>query len=225
MIYTNLEFPKLPSRPYFFTNFVQTVDGKVYVLENSKQYWPIGSEKDRETFLYLRSVSDCLVHGKNSALHYKTVDTLNKYNKSLPYFVVTNHPDQALADILQNDHGIKPYLVVSKSVKVPESFKDIVEIVTIGENEVNLEEFSKYLFDKGYKSALVEGGPNLVGQFLKQNLLDEVFLTIAPKLFGDKNNTLTMIEGMLLPPEDIKTLKLLSLKEYEGEIYLRYMVN
>jgi len=38
MLYPNLKFPKFSDRPFFYTNFVQTIDGKVGVKEEG--YWP-----------------------------------------------------------------------------------------------------------------------------------------------------------------------------------------
>jgi dihydrofolate reductase len=37
----------------------------------------------------------------------------------------------------------------------------------------------------GYKSAVLGGGTNLNSQFLKKGLIDEIWLTIEPKIFGD----------------------------------------
>lgn len=89
----------------------------------------------------------------------------------------------------------------------------------------DLKQLSKDLYKKGYKNILVEGGPTLLGSFLKKNLMDEIFLTIAPKIFGsEKGSTLTLVENYLFPKEAIKKLKLLSVKQIENELYLRYKV-
>lgn len=37
----------------------------------------------------------------------------------------------------------------------------------------------------GYKSAVLGGGANLNSQFLKKGLIDEIWLTLEPKIFGD----------------------------------------
>lgn len=72
---------------------------------------------------------------------------------------------------------------------------------------------------------LIEGGPTILASFLKEGLIDEIFLTIAPKIFGSKYpSTLTMVEGYLFPKQSIKKLKLLSVKPIGNEIYLRYQI-
>ena len=50
-----------------------------------------------------------------------------------------------------------------------------------GEPEKVLEELEKM----GYKSAILGGGAYLNTQFLKKKLIDEIWLTIEPKIFGD----------------------------------------
>lgn len=189
MLYPNLKFPKISGRPFFYTNFVQTVDGKVAVKEAG--YWPIGSKLDHQVLLELRAYADCLIHGKNLAKEFgeATRKSLSKLNfKSLR---------KKLGKPLN-----LPYYVASR----------------------NLAELVKEFKRKGYKQILVEGGPTLLGSFLKENLMDEVFLTIAPKIYGSKpNSTITLVEGILLPPNKLK-LKLISVKKIKDELFLRYSV-
>jgi riboflavin biosynthesis pyrimidine reductase len=88
----------------------------------------------------------------------------------------------------------------------------------------NLKKLSSDLYKKGYRHVLVEGGPTLLGSFLKENLIGEIFLTIAPKIYGSQNlTTLNLVEGILFPPDEIK-LKLLSVKQIGNELFLRYQV-
>jgi len=176
MFYPNLNFPKTAGRPFFYTNFVSTVDGKV------SGYWPLGSSNDHKVLMELRSYADVLVHGKNL---YKQFGEITKKSLSrlpnLIYYPITEH--------------ISPK-------KLADDF-----------------------YKKGYRNVLVEGGPTLLGSFLKEHLLDEIFLTIAPKIFGSKTGaTLTLVEGILFPPNKIKNLQLLSVKQVKNELFLRYRV-
>lgn len=214
MIYKNLKFPSYSNRPFFYTNFVQTVDGKVQVLKNSKGYWPIGSLADHKVLLELRAYADCLIHGKNLGLQFGevTLKSLSdpSFKKSrkglgkdpdLPYFIVTSKPP-SLTHLLKAK-TIKPTIVSS-----------------------NLKSLVEQLKEAGYKHVLVEGGPHLLASFLKDDLLDEIFLTIAPKIFGNENqSTLTLVEGCLFPPAKVKKFKLISVKKVGDEVFLRYRVN
>lgn len=188
MLYPNLKFPKAVKRPFFYTNFVQTVDGKVAVKE--KGYWPIGSRVDYQVLTELRSYADALIHGGNLARQFGE-QTVKSFKK--PYYVITNHP-QSLNNLNAN--------------------------IFSG----NLSSLVKKLQEQGYKYVLVEGGPTLLGSFLKMGLIDEIFLTIAPKIYGSKmGSTQTLVEGILLPPNQYK-LKLISVKKIKDELFLRYSV-
>lgn len=73
------------------------------------------------------------------------------------------------------------------------------------------------------KRILIEGGPSLIGSFLEEDLMDEIFLTITPKIFGNKaGKTLTLVENILFPANKIKNLRVLSVKKIGDEIFLRY---
>jgi 2,5-diamino-6-(ribosylamino)-4(3H)-pyrimidinone 5'-phosphate reductase len=69
---------------------------------------------------------------------------------------------------------------------------------------------------------LVEGGPALNYSLVSLGLVDELFLTLAPKLLGgERPDALTMLEGLLLSPNDIEP-KLVSVHLFEDELFLRY---
>lgn len=67
---------------------------------------------------------------------------------------------------------------------------------------------------------LVEGGPRLNRTLISRGLLDELFLTVAPKLLGGTPDEIkTIMEGSIPVP---KNLSLISIHLAGGEIFLRY---
>lgn len=205
MFYPNLRFPEIKGRPFFYTNFVQTLDGKVAVKKSG--YWPIGSKKDHQILVELRAYADALIHGGNLAREFGEV-TLKNING--PGF-------KALRKKLGKNPDLPYYAVSTK----PESFKKSLGWQSISTPRVS--SLVRKLQQKGYKHVLVEGGPTLLGSFLREGLVDEVFLTIAPKIYGtEEKTTLTLIEGILFSPLQIKKLKLVSVKKSGNEVFLRY---
>lgn len=190
MLYPNLKFSEsLKNRPFFYTNFVQTIDGKVAV--GKPGYWPIGSKLDYQVLLELRAYADCLIHGGNLAKEFGEITKKSLGKSSF----------KKLRGKLGKNPNL-PYYV---------AFRDLQKLV----NELK---------EKGYKHILVEGGPTVLGSFLKEDLIDEVFLTIAPKIYGSKaNSTKTLVEGILLPPNKFQ-LKLISVKKIKDELFLRYKI-
>lgn len=206
MIYQNLQLPKKDNRPFFYTNFVVTLDGKAQILKNTSAYWPLGSKNDHEVLHILRAHADVLIHGKNLGVEFGKItqtslakeefknkrQALGK-NPNLPYYIMTDHPED---------------FELSKATIVGSDLQALV----------------KKLERQGFQNVLIEGGPHLLGSFLKENLLDEVFLTITPKIVGnEKDATITLVEGVLFPPNQIN-LKLISVENIDDEVFLRYSV-
>ena len=64
---------------------------------------------------------------------------------------------------------------------------------------------------------LCEGGPTLLGSLQAAGLVDELFLTIAPKLAG--GGAPRILEGGLA---EVADLQLVWLLEHDGELFARY---
>lgn len=73
------------------------------------------------------------------------------------------------------------------------------------------------LDEMGYKSAVLGGGAGLNTQFLEKNLIDEIWLTIEPKIFG---------EGLGIFNGDFDLdLKLLSVEKInENSVVVKYEI-
>lgn len=73
----------------------------------------------------------------------------------------------------------------------------------------------------GLQVILTEGGPSLVAQLLDEGLLDELFVTTSPRLFGRKtgDGRKSLVEGVNL---DGTALDLLSVRRHESHLFLRY---
>lgn len=213
-VYDKNIFDAVKKSPFFYSNFVMTIDGKIQVLDSqSARYWPIGSKLDFDTLLWLRAHADVLIHGKNTALGFNTLKTLGKKEltakrkklgkkNKLIYMVLSNHPDDKLLNGLKN-----PPPEVKSCILKGSDLKGLV----------------RYFRKNKLHKILVEGGPTLMASFLKENLIDEMFVTIAPKIFGNSNNkTITMVENHLFAPDKVPQFKLLSAKNINNELYLRY---
>lgn len=113
--------------------------------------------------------------------------------------------EKKLRIVLTKDH--KKYL--KQTIKYQLEFSN--------ENPKNL---IKRMSELGYKKMLLVGGGTLNGSFLKQNLVDELYLTIEPKIFGEGKNIVT---GQLLNTKMI----LIKLKKINktGTILLEYKIN
>lgn len=85
------------------------------------------------------------------------------------------------------------------------------------EGRVDLPALLRSLRREGVRALLCEGGPRLHGSLQAAGLVDELFLTIAPKLAG--GGAPRILEGEL---PDVASLELAWLLEEDGELFARY---
>ncbi|HUC07642.1 MAG TPA: dihydrofolate reductase family protein [Solirubrobacterales bacterium] len=95
--------------------------------------------------------------------------------------------------------------------------KRLIVVESGPSGRVDLKALLSSLREEGVRALLCEGGPTLHGALQAAGLVDELFLTIAPKLSGGEAPRI--IEGVL--PETSE-LELAWLLEHDGELFARY---
>jgi 2,5-diamino-6-(ribosylamino)-4(3H)-pyrimidinone 5'-phosphate reductase len=98
------------------------------------------------------------------------------------------------------------------------------------EKEVDFEDmFKKLKEDYGAERVTIQSGGTLNSIFIREGLVDELSIVIAPCLIGGKD-TPSLVDGRsLVTDEDLKCIKSLELKEVnklkDNYLHLRYIVN
>jgi riboflavin biosynthesis pyrimidine reductase len=78
------------------------------------------------------------------------------------------------------------------------------------------------LRERGHDRVLTEGGPQLFGELVAAGLVDELFLTASPVLFGDAPPAIG-ITGCLGPAGEPRArAELLSLRRHGSHLFVRY---
>jgi riboflavin biosynthesis pyrimidine reductase len=103
-----------------------------------------------------------------------------------------------------------------------ENYGDIGRRLVVVESgpqgRVDLPALLRSLREEGVRAVMCEGGPTLHGALQAQGLVDDLFLTIAPKLTGGGVPP-RILEGEL---DDAIPLELAWLLEESGELFARY---
>lgn len=91
----------------------------------------------------------------------------------------------------------------SAAKKFPKS--DHCEVVCLSSKleRINLREVLEYLAAQEVNTILVEAGANLVGSLMQHNLVDELVIYMAPKLFGDTAQGMTSLEPIATMDERV----------------------
>jgi riboflavin biosynthesis pyrimidine reductase len=213
-----LHFPAHEDRPYAVANFVASVDGRAAFQGRSG---PLSDDGDRALFHALRERVDAVIVGTG------TLRT-ERYGRLIK--------DED-ARRRRTEYGLEPdplACVVTRSGKLPLDIPLFSEerVVVFAPQAVNglkttlIEPAELTLAtvlrrlrqDYGVGSLLCEGGPTLFGSLVHEELIDELFLTISPKLVGGGSAPTITRGAELAAPADVQ---LTSLLERDGSLFLR----
>jgi len=213
------------SRPYVILSAAISIDGKIATrIGNSK----LSSTKDFVRLHKLRSKVDGIIVGKNTVM--KDDPLLNvRYTKGKnPVRIILDSKGNisAKSKILQTSNKIPTIIVVSKEItktNLQKLNKFPVEIIVVGKNSVNIKSLLKKLSKKNFKSVLVEGGGTINWEFVKQNLFDEMIITLSPFLIGG-NDAISLIQGIGFDKiSKSPNLRLKSTKRLKNHLVLNYL--
>jgi riboflavin biosynthesis pyrimidine reductase len=222
--------PPWPDRPWLMLNMVTSVDG---ATATSGRSGGLGTPADRLVFTVLRSLADIIVvaAGTVRAEHYHPVHLSDERRAqrqqrgqaALPRLaIVSRHLDLDAHGPLFSP-GVDPPIVITSPgadrARRTELTAAGADLVLAGTGaDVDLRTALRTLGDLGASVVLCEGGPTLNGALLAADLIDEVCLTIAPRLVGGESSRLA--HG--LERADLERLVLRRALEDDGALFLRY---
>lgn len=220
-----------PKKVWFRANMVQTLDGSI--LDSQGKIDLITNEIDKAVFRLLRQLSDVIIVGSNTANTNKYEDIkVSDSNKELrkklklqqkPRLAIITNNFNLEKDFFEKWKDINPPIIYTnmQNESRVKNITNYAEIVFCGEKEVNLKNMKKDLINRSFKRILCEGGPNFLSSLFKQNLIDELDLTLQVKLSQVKN-ALKITSGHSFDPA--VELKPLQVIQHENTLLLRYLV-
>lgn len=214
-------------RPYTVVNFISSADGRATFGGRSA---PLGDPADRELFHALRGQAEAVLAGTATI-------RAERYGRLIPdrdrrqRRIDAGHSPEPLACVVTRSGNVPteaPLFSESEARIVVfgplglelGSVEAQVEVVDLDPGELTLTTAMRRLRSGfGIRSLLCEGGPTLFGALLMEGLVDELFLTFAPKLTGGGTSP-TITSGPELP--ELQPLELIWALEHESSLYLRY---
>jgi 5-amino-6-(5-phosphoribosylamino)uracil reductase len=211
-------------RPFVAMNFAATVDGRATIAGVSG---PIGSSTDTAMLAGLRTRFDAVMIGAGTmrAERYGRPVTSREKRERRERIGLAREPLMVIVsgrlDLpwdapLFTEDGSRVLVFTASEVEPPETTADVRVVRHAG--AVDLVEALRHLRrEAGVRALLSEGGPRLHAQMQAGGVVDDLFLTIAPKLSG--GTAPRIIEGDL---PAVAPLELTWLLEEEGELFARY---
>lgn len=227
----------LPER-IVYGNFVTSIDGVAAIAgrKTSSAVISGGEPADRFVMALLRAAADAVVVGSGTVREHAGPWTAERAfpaaadlfrrvraesSAETPTLVVVtasgelppDHPSLGSAVVVTTSSGAR---AIAGGKAAP------AEVIDLGDaGEVDPREAIDRLHERGYRRILTEGGPTLMGSMLGAGVVDQLFLTISPKLIGDGSGrpSLTGATDLL---ERGPGMRLLSVRRAEDYLFLRY---
>lgn len=223
-------------RPSVAVNFAVTWDGKV----STRNFTPadFSSKSDKRRLLEIRSTGDALLLGYSTVKHDNMsmglpdeslrARRVRRRQAPFPLRVIVSNSGRI-------DPGLKVFrrdfspVVIYSTARMPRR----VQTALAGKaalhlhpgGTVDLEKMLAHLRScYKVKRLACEGGPSLFRALLAGNLVDEINLTLCPRVFGGgRAPTLTGLPGGFLPRP--VSCALAAMEVRDGECFLRYRVS
>lgn len=216
-----------PDRPFTVVNFVASADGRAAFNGRSA---PLSDPGDRVMFHGLREQVDAVMAGtatmRNERYGRLVRDPQRRARRAASGLapdplacLVTRSGDVPVNIPLFADPSSRVTVFTPRPLQL-DGAAARVDVVTLDPGELTLTTVLRRLrTDHDVRALLCEGGPTLFGALLKEELVDELFLTIAPRLTGGGTDpTVTTGPALARPTE----LRLVWALEREGTMFLRY---
>ena len=218
-------------RPWLVVNFATTADGRVTIDGRSG---PIGDDGDTELFRRLRGQVDALLVGTGTlaAERYGPVSRRPEVRAAREALglvpeppIVTLTRSGVLPEEIPLYDAAESHLIVFTTPDAPEPPHAAATITLIRLDPAELTPTTvlrRLRAEHNIHSLLCEGGPTLFGALLRERLVDELFLTLAPQLAGGGTGP-SLTEGAALA--EPAGLRLEWVLERNASMYLRYAVS
>ena len=213
------------SRPHVILSGAISIDGKIATKTNDSK---LSSENDFERLHKLRSSVDAILVGKNTVSRDNPLLTVRHVKGKNPIRIILDSKGtiSRTSKILQSSNTVPTIIAISKKTtkkNLAKLEKFPIEIISTGNDSVNLKSLLKKLSQKKIKTILVEGGGTVNWEFVKQNLFDEMILTLSPFLIGGEDSTPYLRGTGFNKISNSPNLRLKSVKRLKNHVVLHYV--
>jgi riboflavin-specific deaminase-like protein len=213
-------------RPYVVLNMVSTLDGRAALEGNTRG---LGGEEDRKLFHLLRTAGDALLVGAGTA-------RIERYGEAVKDEQLRAARERRGLDPVQPTVIVSGRMLLPSDLPLLQATGAPVIVATAADHElegvdadVRYERtgddlallLARLRSEHGFRSLVCEGGPTLASHLLAAGLIDELFLSLAPKLTGGGDEPTITTGRELREPAGAE---LVWLCEADGELFTRWRV-
>ncbi len=223
------DYPSSVDRPWVQVNFVSSPDGAVTVGGKSHG---LSGPADKKVFMLGRTLGDVILVGAGTAAieGYAGVQSGEIRAAVRSRLGLSPVPPIAVVSRRATIDPSSPLVasplvptIVFTCAAAPASHRDALsaagaEVVVTGDSDVDLSVALAELDKRGLRRVSCEGGPHLFGGLIEAGLVDQLCLTLSPKLAGGDASRIAVGP----PPAAPRDLDLISVLTDDSFLMLRY---
>ncbi|GAB3616383.1 pyrimidine reductase family protein [Okibacterium endophyticum] len=223
-----LDLYKTPDRAseHLRVNFVSSADG---AATHNGLSGDLGSSADKRVFDLLRRLGDVVLVGAGTVraegygamvLDERSVAWRQKRGLApQPVFaIVTASGDLDPRSSVFTEAPVRPVVVTTARVERLGDFDGVADVLACGAETVDLDAMVAAFRERGLNQVHCEGGPTLFGSLLAADRVDELCLTLSPRLEG--GGARRIVTGELSQPRALELAH--TLVAQDGTLLLRY---
>jgi 2,5-diamino-6-(ribosylamino)-4(3H)-pyrimidinone 5'-phosphate reductase len=211
-------------KPYIILSAAISVDGKIATRTGDSK---LSSSSDLHRLHKLRTKVDAIIIGKNTLMRDDPLLTVRYTKGKNPIRIILDSKGDISikSKILQTSTKVPTIIAVSKKITKSnlQKLKNFpVQVIITGEKSVNIKSLLKKLSEKKIKTILVEGGGTVNWEFIKQDIFDELIITLSPFVIGG-NDSISFVQGIGFDKiSKSPNLQLKSVKRLKNHLVLNY---
>ncbi|MGH3547489.1 MAG: pyrimidine reductase family protein [Pseudonocardiaceae bacterium] len=208
-------------------NFVTSIDGAATIKGYSAG---LGGPSDKRVFDLLRVFCDGLMVGAGTLRHegygplllpddHRDRRKRNGLADNPTLVVVSGRLDLDPSHPILADAPVRPIVLTHGGSPERQRIllSTVTEVIVCGESRIDFRSAVDTLVRRGLRHILCEGGPHVLGVLTAADVVDEMCLTVSPRLAGAGSGRITA--GELSPPRDLTLVHVLAAGD---ELFLRY---
>lgn len=211
-------------RPHVILSAAISLDGKIATKTFDSTF---SSKSDKIRVHKLRSSVDAILIGQNTLRRDDPILSVRHVKGKNPIRIVLDSRGKisSKSKIIKTCRKIPTILAITKNISannLRRLKRHPLEIIITGDKKVNLKQLLWQLKQRKIQKLLVEGGGIINWEFVKQDLFDEIIVTVTPFLIGGQKST-TLVQGSGFSRISASPkLKLKKIKQQKNELVLHY---
>jgi riboflavin-specific deaminase-like protein len=227
------------ARPRVLVNFATSIDGKINPAPGLRhgKFMMSRAREDFRRMVSLRATADAILIGASNlradnpdlAIPAEERDRRRAAGVPEPLRVVLTStgagitPDMRMFDPARGGRSVIMHAAAMPALE-RQRLGAVAELAELGGERVAVEDALAWLTARGIQTLLCEGGGNLCAQLFAARAVDELYVTLVPRILGGTRAP-TLADGPGFAPDQIPDPQLASMERLGDELYLRYEFN